>query len=141
MQNDEIDTSTAEGFLEGLKTIQMTTGQFAALISTPDDTVRSWVRGRRPVHPTAARMLDWLIEGYRPADFHITGERFKAMRERLELTEDELAEILDVETETVIKWEGSFGGPPRFVAKAMWWLTSRNPPIDLPTASFQASFD
>lgn len=133
MTADQIDTSTPEGLSAGLKRAGLSVPRFALLIGAPERTVTKWLKGISPVHPTAAIMLDWMLEGYRPHGWHMTGDHFRRDRERLGLSQDELADILDVETEMVVRWESDFDGPPGFVARAMAWLTSERPPVDLAT--------
>jgi len=143
----DIDTSTPEGFSAGLEALglrqrdrdgdlqPLRPARVALLLSAPESTVKNWLRGSRPVHPTAARMVDWMMEGYRPEGWHMTGDDFRAAREALELNEDQLGELLDVETDTILKWESDFHGPPGFVAEAMRWLLSGFRPSDFPTGA------
>ncbi len=117
-----INTATAEGMQSGLDILKMSKSRFSLLIGAPEATVHAWVRGRRPVHPTAAKMLDWMLDGVRPETWHMTGDQLREAREGLCMTEYELADALDVETATIVKWESDFHGPPHFVATAVRWL-------------------
>lgn len=130
----QIDTSTAEGFREGMDQLGATRTRISMLLGAPEQTVRAWMNGHRPVHPTAAMMLDWMLAGHKPDNWHMTGRDLRAAREILDLTEDQLANVLDVETDTLINWESDFHGPPHFVATAVRWLVGGFRPENWPKA-------
>jgi DNA-binding XRE family transcriptional regulator len=128
------DTSTAAGFDAACIEIFGNSMPRASLVlRAPESTVKSWRREKRPVHPTAGVMMDWLLDGYRPPDWHMTGDQLKAARTKLDLTEDQLAQVLDIETSTYLKWESDFQGPPGFVANAVNWLLDGYRPSNWPS--------
>lgn len=118
----ELDTSTAEGFSEGMRHLDISVTRAAMLIGAPESTIKKWLKGERPVHPTAARMLRWMLDGYRPENWHMTGKDLRLLRDEMGLTLTELAVILDIEDEALAKFESDFHGPPGFVATAVRWL-------------------
>lgn len=130
MSTSEIDTSTPEGLREGLEAAGLSATRFSLLAGIPENTVSKWLNGRRPVHPAAAVMLDWLLAGFQPPGWHMTGQGLREAREGLGLSQDELAVILDVETGAVALWESDERGPPGFVARAVMWLESDPSPMD-----------
>jgi DNA-binding transcriptional regulator YiaG len=130
MGHREIDTSTTEGFREGMDVMDFSVARFALLVGAPESTVKSWKGGDKPVNPSAAIMLKWMINGYRPYNWHMTGPDLRAKREDMQLSQDELGQILDVEADTIVKWESDFRGPPGFIARAIEWLDSDVPPFD-----------
>lgn len=128
----DLDTSTNDGFAEGIDLLPVSASTAALVLGVPDSSFSAWVRRRRAPHPTAARMLSWLLAGYRPADWHMTGPDFIMARERLGLSVDELADVLDAEPETIRKWSSDFSGPPRMVATAMRWMLDGFRPPEWP---------
>ena len=119
---DDLDTSTNAGFRDGLDALGVKPSTAGLVMGIPDSTLSAWVRGRRPPHPTGASMLRWLLDGYRPRDWHMTGPDFDEARVDLGLTVEDLADVLDADPETIVKWSSDFNGPPRMVATAMRWF-------------------
>ena len=121
-EGNEIDTSTTEGFNEALAVLDMHTGRASMVLGTTESTLRAWRHGKRPVHPTAAVMLDWIGDGFRPDNWHMMGSELREAREQLDLSREQLGEILDAEASTIAMWESDDQGPPGFVATAVRWL-------------------
>lgn len=130
--NDGIDTTTPEGFSAALDVLKLSIIRASLVLQAPESSVKQWLRGTRPVHPAAASMLAWMLEGFRPETWHMTGPALREARESLDLSEEDLAIILDVETALVVNWESDFHGPPRFVAEAVRWLLRGHRPPEWP---------
>lgn len=128
MTKREFDTSTMQGLRDALEHSRISQTRLALLIGAPEDAIRSWLRGRRPVHPTASVMLDWILDGYRPPEWHMTGPDMADLRASMGMSQRELADVLDVSEGDIDLWESDFHGPPGFVARAIQWLSSDKPP-------------
>jgi len=109
--NDAIDTTTSEGFSAALDILKLSISRASLVLQAPESSVKQWLRATRPVHPAAASMLSWMLDGYRPDTWHLTGPGLRAMREDLGLSEDELAIILDaISTGRLDLWQKPFDG-------------------------------
>jgi DNA-binding transcriptional regulator YiaG len=137
--SEDIDTTTAEGFKAGMDRLRIGFERVARLMNVDGRSVKRWCSGAQPVHPTAAAMLRWLLDGYRPYDWPQTGDQFRAHRESLGISADALAQLLDVETEILLKWESDERGPPDLAARALGWLLDGHRPSGFPKACRGAS--
>lgn len=131
----EIDTSTADGFREVMNRQGFSVARASILIGASEATINAWIKEKRPVHPTAARMLEWISKGYRPENYHMSGADLKSARAQLGLSSEAMANLLDVEISTLEKWESDFRGPPAFVATGIRWLLLGFRPPEFPTAA------
>lgn len=99
----------------------LTQRQFARLIEVSPATVVSWEQGNTRPQPRNKAKLVPLLEmdesevaatlqsmGAPP---QVTGEDVKELRQELDLTQKELASLLDVAPGTVANWEGGRGAP------------------------------
>ncbi len=129
----EFDTTDPRGFAAARWHMNMTAETAACLLGVNERSLKRWESGKTEVSPTAAKVLDWMLEGWRPREWYMTGEHMADLRLDLGLTEDQLATVLDVETELLIKWESDDRGPPRIVAKAIYWLIDGYRPSGWPT--------
>ena len=128
----EIDTSTSEGFAAGLDLLNLRPSRASVILGTSESTIKNYCK-KYPPNPAAAKMVEWMLAGYRPHNWHVSGNGLRRRRERLELTQDELAIILDTETETVAKYESDSRGPPLCVAMAVEWMLRGFRPPEWPT--------
>jgi len=120
-----IDTSTPEGFSEARQHLGLTIPEVARILATSERTVRRWETDEtRPVHPTASVAMDWFLDGFRPNEWpeRITGPNMIDIRCSLGLSISEMAEFLDAEDETIVKWESDDRGPPAMVQQVLIWL-------------------
>lgn len=119
-----IDTSTSEGFKAAREELGLSKPELGAILRVQERTLSRWESGKPP-HPSAAVMLDrMLFKGVRPLSWPLcwTGEEMALVRKKAELTQDQMALALDIETDTYAAYERG-DGPPEFVAEAMHWLT------------------
>lgn len=70
----DIDTSTPSGFKDARKALGLSIRDVAHIINSNEKTVRIWERseGRGP-NPVAARIMIWLLDGYRPPEWPVNG--------------------------------------------------------------------
>lgn len=128
----DYDTSTTEGFCKGLNDMGFSASRFGLIIKAPESTVKQWMRGKRPVHPTAAVMLDCLLMGWRPNDWHMTGPDMKKARLSLGLSERDMSIVLDCDVDVLQSWEQSDDGAPHFVSQSVRWLLQGMIPPTVP---------
>jgi len=61
-------------FKEARRKLGLTQGQLGAILDTAPQTIRKWEMGEecstaRSVNPVAARVMQWMLDGYRPPEF------------------------------------------------------------------------
>jgi DNA-binding transcriptional regulator YiaG len=129
-----IDTSTPEGFRRARGDLGLTVAQVARLLQTNERTVKRWESSDdRMVHPTAAMVMDWFAGGFRPPEWpeKMTGREMHNIRYGMQMSVSQMGELLDVEDDTILKWESDDRGPPAMVQQALTWLQSGDVPTDL----------
>jgi DNA-binding transcriptional regulator YiaG len=125
----DIDTSTPEGFRETREDLGLSVAQVARLLQTNERTVKRWesevgTAEDRLVHPTAALVMDWFLGGFRPPEWpeKMTGNEMLDIRYGMGMSVSQMAEFLDAEDETILKWESDDRGPPAIVQQVLTWL-------------------
>jgi DNA-binding transcriptional regulator YiaG len=121
-----IDTTETEDFNAAIDKLFRTRTRAALVLGVPEGTLKKWVRGEIPVHPTASAMVDLLLTGWRPDDWHMTGPKMQKVRIDMGMTISEMGELLKLDDETVEKFEADFHGPPAFVARFIAWSYARH---------------
>jgi ribosome-binding protein aMBF1 (putative translation factor) len=61
-------------FKEARRKLGLTQGQLSLILDTAPQTIRKWEMGEecstaRGVNPIAARVMQWMLDGYRPPEF------------------------------------------------------------------------
>jgi DNA-binding transcriptional regulator YiaG len=58
----------------------LTVRELGKILNSADRTVRHWELedGTRPPNPIACRVLQWMLDGYRPPEWPVERERAKA---------------------------------------------------------------
>lgn len=69
----EIDTSTPEGFKEARHQLGLSAARLGAILGVDSRTIRKWeaspeTETSRPPNPVAARVLKWILDGFRPPE-------------------------------------------------------------------------
>lgn len=67
----DIDTTTPQGFKEARRQLGLSASRLGAILDVDPSTIRRWEMSddrstSRPPHPTAARVLQWMLDGFRP---------------------------------------------------------------------------
>lgn len=121
---DHIPTDTAAGFRQALDELRISTEVAARLLTVNSGTIKRWKSGEVPVHPTAARMVSWLLSGYRPPSWpaRMTGEQFTAWMADNDLDVDDAGRLFDVEDELIEIWMSDERGPPDIAVTAIRWI-------------------
>lgn len=65
---------TSNEFKEARRNLGLTQSQLGAILDTAPQTIRKWEMGEdrstaRSVNPIAARVMQWMLNGYRPPEF------------------------------------------------------------------------
>lgn len=65
---------TPNEFKEARRNLGLTQGQLGAILDTAPQTIRKWEMDEtrstaRSVNPIAARVMRWMLAGYRPPEF------------------------------------------------------------------------
>ena len=58
-------------FKAARRELGLSASQLGAILNTDPRTVRKWERedGTRPPNPIACRVVEWMLNGYRPPEF------------------------------------------------------------------------
>ena len=117
----------------------------ARILGTTERTITRWEaspdtkQARRP-NNAAARMMRWMLGGYRPPQAseapRKTPEEFSAGRKSLFLTQADLAVILDLDRQTVVRYElapdlPTALSPSPFASRALDWMLGGFEPPEL----------
>jgi DNA-binding transcriptional regulator YiaG len=65
---------TPNEFKEARRKLGLTQAQLGAILDTAPQTIRKWEMSEdrstsRSVNPVAARVMEWMLNGYRPPEF------------------------------------------------------------------------
>ena len=62
---------TPDEFKAARKTLGLSAAQLGSILDTDPRTVRRWEdeSGTRPPNPIACRVLEWMLDGYRPPNW------------------------------------------------------------------------
>lgn len=65
---------TPQEFKEARQKLGLTQSQLAQILDTAPQTIRKWEMSQdrstaRSVNPVAARVMEWMLEGFRPPGF------------------------------------------------------------------------
>lgn len=65
---------TPAQFKQARRELGLTQGQLAVILDTAPQTIRKWEMDEtrstaRSVNPIAARVMQWMLDGYRPPEF------------------------------------------------------------------------
>ena len=60
---------TPAQFKEARHTLGLSVNQLAAILNTEPRSVRRWEDGTRTPNPVASRVLQWMLDGYRPPEW------------------------------------------------------------------------
>lgn len=60
---------THEEFKEARHTLGLSVNQLAAILNTEPRSVRRWEDGTRHPNPVASRVLQWMLDGFRPPEW------------------------------------------------------------------------
>lgn len=59
---------TAEEFKKAKAWLNLSSAQLGRVLDLDARTIRRYMAGDRPVHPTVARAMSWLADGYQPPE-------------------------------------------------------------------------
>lgn len=71
---------TPDEFKTGRKSLGLTQAQLGHILDTAPQTIRKWEMPptnstARSVNPVAARVMTWMLAGFRPSEFPSAGKR------------------------------------------------------------------
>lgn len=125
--SETFDTMTPAGFKSARLHLGLSRTEMARVMAVNERTLVRWEDDpERGVHPTAALMMNWFLDGFRPPSwpFDMTGPDLRRLREEKGLSISEMAERLDVPDQTLTLWESDDRGPPPVVAQAVRWIVT-----------------
>jgi DNA-binding transcriptional regulator YiaG len=118
-----LETSSSTGFRDARLALDLTRKELCIILRVNERTLIRWEDGQKEPHPSAAKMMSMMLDGYRPNSWphQWTGDTMRGFRDGMGWSQDDLADALGLDVETVALYEAG-NGPPEFVAELMTWL-------------------
>lgn len=68
---------TPTQFKEARNTLGLSQSQLGKILNTDPRTIRKWESegDPRPVNPIAARVMEWLLDGFRPNEYPVSHDK------------------------------------------------------------------